>query len=364
MTAAERRARLLAFALAVAAVMLPLDMLLKIALGLHGYDYLGDFRVFWDAGHDVLAGRSPYPPADPALLAQGHSFVYPAPAAFLLAPLSLLPFTVAAMLWTVVSALAIPLSLRVVGVRDWRCGAAALLAFWSGNALANGALTPLLALGLAGLWAKRDRVVAAATLLAALVVAKLFLAPLSVWMVVTRRVRAVVLAAGLCAVAGLGSAAVLGLGSLTGYPHLLGTLSGAEQRLSYSLLSLALGAGLAPTAAHFVVALATGLLGLACWRSRGTDERSFVWIVCALLVLSPIVWPHYFVLLVPVLGILRPRFGGVWLLPFASWLAIHPHSTGAIETAVALAIAGAAVVVAARVASARLIVPEQATARR
>src|SRR5436190_1904675 len=129
-----RRERLSAFALAAFPLLLIVELLVKIALGLRGYAYLGDFRVFWEAGRDVLAGRSPYPAADPALLARGQSFVYPAPAAVLMAPLALLPFTLGALLWTLLSAAALPAALWVVGVRDWRCAAAALASFWAGNA--------------------------------------------------------------------------------------------------------------------------------------------------------------------------------------------------------------------------------------
>ena len=58
--------------------------------------YFWDFRVFRHAGKDVLAGRSPYPSPDPALLAHQSSFVYPPEAALAVAPLALLPYQLAA----------------------------------------------------------------------------------------------------------------------------------------------------------------------------------------------------------------------------------------------------------------------------
>jgi hypothetical protein len=79
------------------------------------------------------------------------------------------------------------------------------------------------------------------------------------------------------------------------------------------------------------------------------DERgSFALAIAACLVLSPIVWMDYFVLLAVALGLLSRRFSGVWLLPLAFWIAPQVGNGAAWQTVAALAIAAATVVVALR----------------
>ena len=69
--------------------------------------------------------------------------------------------------------------------------------------------------------------------------------------------------------------------------------------------------GLGPAAARAAaVALGAGLLAL-CWREgrRGFDERSLALALAAALALSPIVWLHYFVLLLVPIALARRTFG-------------------------------------------------------
>src|SRR5204862_3919524 len=121
-----------------------------------------------------LDGRNPYPPPTAAGVAPGDRFVYPPPVALLLVPFSLLPFPLAAVLITVVLIAAVSATLAVLGVRDWRCSGAAYLSVAVLHDIRLGALTPLLALGLALVW--RWRASARAVVpLALIVVAKLFL---------------------------------------------------------------------------------------------------------------------------------------------------------------------------------------------
>ena len=40
----------------------------------------------------------------------------------------------------------------------------------------------------------------------------------------------------------------------------------------------------------------------------------------AVMVVTPIVWQHYLVLMLVPLAVLRPRFGLVWLIPCLPWL--------------------------------------------
>ena len=55
------------------------------------------------------------------------------------------------------------------------------------------------------------------------------------------------------------------------------------------------------------------------WRS-GQEIGSFTLAVAACLALSPVVWLHYLTLLIAPLGLARPRFSALWLLPIVLWV--------------------------------------------
>lgn len=104
--------------------------------------YGHDFHGVWQAGKDVLAGRSPYSAPDPEKLLQvGNSLVSPPLLALLVVPLSLLPFTIALLLWNLASALALAFALRIVGLRDWRCYLLAFATFPVASSLVLGSST-------------------------------------------------------------------------------------------------------------------------------------------------------------------------------------------------------------------------------
>ena len=104
-----------------------------------------DFQhAYWPAGRDVLHGRSPFPAPTHAALAGRTAYVYPPPAAFLVAPLSLLPVGVAEVVFTVLLVAAAVATLRLAGVRDWRVYGAAFLWPPVFSAVQAGTLTLLL----------------------------------------------------------------------------------------------------------------------------------------------------------------------------------------------------------------------------
>ena len=131
------------------------------------------------------------------MLAHEKSFVYPAPAALLMAPFALLPFTVAATLFALLLTAAVPAALYVVGVRDWRCYGIALLSEPVLIGVTLDTVSPLLLLAVAATWRLRDRLWPAACVLAAAVVLKIFLWPLLLWFALTRRLATAAAAAGL-----------------------------------------------------------------------------------------------------------------------------------------------------------------------
>src|SRR2546427_7554230 len=124
--------------------------------------FLFDLHVMWQAGHDVVTGHSPYP------------FVYPPPAAFLMAPFGALPWSVAVVAFTLSAIAALILALRLLGVRDWRCHALALGALPMASSLMIGTLSPFLALGAAVARRYRDRPSAVAAPICGGVGTKLF----------------------------------------------------------------------------------------------------------------------------------------------------------------------------------------------
>jgi hypothetical protein len=282
-----------------------------------------DFHAFWNAGRDVLHGRSPYPPADPSVLAHERSFVYPAPAAVAMVPFALLPFKVAATIFVLLVIAAVPLALWIVGVRDWRCYGIALLSQPVTNSVVLDAVSGLLAVGLALMWRYRDRMWPAAAALALVIVLKVFLWPFLLWFAFTRRLRTAALAVALIAVTTLASWAIVGLDSLRSYPHVLHVLTSLLEGKGYSPVALGLALGASSTvarAAAFAIGGAALVLVAARARRPGADGWSFTVALGAAYALSPIVWPHYFILLFVPIAIARPRLSWLWALPLPLWL--------------------------------------------
>jgi alpha-1,2-mannosyltransferase len=329
----------------------PALLALAVIGGAIGNRYAFDFHgALWGAARDVLDGRNPYPPPTTAGVAPGDRFVYPPPVALLLVPLGALPFPLAAGIITAVLIAAVAATLAVLGVRDWRCYGAAYLSIAVLHDIRLGALTPLLALGLALVWRWRAQARAAVPL-ALIVVAKLFLWPLGVWLVATGRVRVALRAAVLAVAASALGWAVIGFAGLADYPQLLRVLADAEQERGYSLVAAGAALGLGPEAAR-AAAVAVGVALLAfCWREgrRGFDERSLALALAAGLALSPIVWLHYFVLLLVPIALARRTFGAIWLVPALLWLTPYEENLEAHwRIAVGIGVAALALAAAAR----------------
>ena len=302
--------------------------LLVVSAKLHAFAV--DFEnAFWPAGRHVLDGQSPFPPATREALAAGTAFVYPAFAALLMAPLALLPLHVAAGLFTAVLLGSAVLTLHLLGVRDWRCYAAIFV--WGPvlSAVQTANLTLLLTLGVALLWRFRDRRIVAAAVTAVLIALKLFLWPLLVWLVATRRFASGLMAAAMAVVLTFGSWAVLGFAGIGDYLPTLRLLARIEQPASYLPLAvglkLGLGFGSARALGLLVAASVLGAAILLAWRKRD-DERSFALAIVASILFSPVVWLHYYALLVVPLALLRPRYGLPWVMPLLLVLAPpRPH---------------------------------------
>jgi Glycosyltransferase family 87 len=302
--------------------------------------FLFDLHVMWKAGHDIVIGHSPYP------------FVYPAPAAFLMVPFGLLPWTLAVVAFTITSVASLVAGLRLLGVRDWRCYGAVLACVPVTSSITIGTLGPLLFLATAAAWRFRDRRLLVAAAVVGVVVTKIFLWPLVIWLIATGRLRTAVTTTVLGIVVVFGSWGLLGFDGLREYPHRIGRVAGLEQEKSFSPFALVRSLGLSATATHVVFALLT-ILAIAVIvllaRGRDGDRRAFVAAVGAGLALSPIVWLHYLVILFVPIALYRRSLSPAWLIFLAFWVIPGPESGGSVALILAtLGLAAGAVALAIR----------------
>jgi hypothetical protein len=294
----------------------------RVLIGRH----LGfDFKPLWDASRDVVQGASPYPPPHAWALHDEQQFVYPPLAALLVAPLAAFPFTVAAALLAALEVAATALTLRVLGVRDWRCYGVVFLWYPVIQNVLVGSITSLLALGLAVAWRYRDDARTAPLVVAALVAAKVFLWPLLLWQAATRRTAAAARALVVAVTAVMASWALIGFAGLGSYWHLLDELSRLEQWKSYSAVAFGLVLGLSSGEARALALGACALVAAAILLVRlrkggaDADRQAFVLAIAAAFLFSPIVWTHYLALLVVPIAITRRTLTPLWFVPLAMW---------------------------------------------
>jgi glycosyl transferase family 87 len=292
-----------------------------------------DFWTFWRSGRDVLHGRSPYPSLASLPADAGRTFapfVYPPVAALWMAPLAVLPFAAANVVFVIVNLAAIGGALWLLGVRDPRCygiayGSAPVFA-----AAALGTVSPLLLLGVAGAWRYRERAVVVGLLVAAVVTMKLFLWPLGLWLLATRRFRAAAVSFAAGAVAIVGSWAAISFAGMREYPQLLGRLTELVGPHGYSLYALERALGIGGTTAQTSVYLAAVLaVALAARFVRGDQELLLAALGISLLA-TPILWPHYLVLLFVPLALAARSFSPLWIALLLLWVDASAWSEGSV----------------------------------
>jgi alpha-1,2-mannosyltransferase len=289
---------------------------------------LEDFGIFRRAALAVVHGHSPYVHPNATTLAHFDTFVYPPIAALVFAPFAALPPEAARVLMFAAGLAAVLGALRLLRVDDWRCYGVAIISAPTINSLALGALTSFLLLGAALAWRYRDVPAAAGVATAFTAVLKLFLWPLAVWLLVTRRRRALAICALAALVLLLGGWAVIGFVGMRGYPTLVHLLERLEGPVSYSTVALLGLTGSAETAVTVALSLATVV---AIWLSAGGsggDRRALTLAVLGSLVATPLVWLHYLLLLYVPIALYRPRLSGLWFLPLLLWLTPLTHSQG------------------------------------
>jgi hypothetical protein len=320
-----------------------------VGFHLWGPDYRGGL---WQGGRDILAGRNPYPARTPEQLqAAGTVMVTPPLLALTNLPLAALPLTPAIVLFEVVQMLALVAALYLCGVRDLRGYALAVASFPVFLMLVVGQPEGLLALGVALVWRYRDRWQGGVAL-GVLVAAKLFPWPLVLWFLLTRRYRnaatSVAVAAGTLAA----SWAAIGFKGMAGYPRLLSADADAFAARSHAILSVLVREGLTVHAARPVAGLlAVAVSALLLARARGSETGMFAALVLAGLLLSPIMWTHYLVLLLVPLAVAHPRPNRWWLVYCLFWLSPTEDRGSMFQLFLVLSLA---VVIAAAAAPRRL----------
>jgi alpha-1,2-mannosyltransferase len=282
--------------------------------------------AYLPAAEKVLHGHSPYPALDDPILEDQKGYVYPPQLVLTMLPLTALPVAVASVLVAIGLLALLALTLWIVGLRDICCYAAAFLWVPSVSAVLLGNLSIPFAFALAVLWRYRERVWPPAWALGLAVAAKFLLWPMLVWTLVTHRVRITVWAVVIGLASTLVAWAAIGFDGLSGYPDLLRRLSDIQSDRSYSLVGMAatLGLGSAVGQALMLAGGAALLVASVLFARREDEARSFTCAVVATLVLSPIVWLHYLVVLLVPMAILRPRFSFLWLLPVLLWISPKP----------------------------------------
>jgi hypothetical protein len=221
-------------------------------------------------------------------------------------------------------------ALFVLNVRDWRVYGVTLLwpavidAYQTGNASLP--ITLLVAL----MWRYRSRPGVAGGALGLAIAVKFFVWPLVVWLFAIGRRRAAVVAA---VVATASITLMVPFTDLGDYVQLITKLRREFEHDVYTPFALLTDLGVPDTAARAItIALGLAVLVLA-WR-----RRSLGLAIAATLLLSPIVWRHFFTLLIVPLALSRPRFDVAWLLPAGLWLGTGNFNGAPWQTAAVLAL--------------------------
>jgi hypothetical protein len=277
-----------------------------------GVNEMIDFRVFYDAARVYVHGGNPYPAHPGALTWEGtaqQSYAYPPLVAAAVIPLAQLPYHLAAIIWAVLSAIAVALALWLLDVRDWRCYGAIYLWPSTLTGISIGTISPLLLLGLALVWRFRDRMTVVSATAALTVSAKLFVWPVLVWLWLTGRRIAALVATAAAVVAVLVAWWWIGFAGIESYAALLRRLTEVEAPYGYA------------PAWHLAGVIGIAVVAVGCaavaYLLRGRERQAFGAVALTSLLLTPILWLHYLVLLA---AALPKRFSAVWLAPTVLWL--------------------------------------------
>jgi alpha-1,2-mannosyltransferase len=296
-----------------------------------GYDYL----MYDGAARRLMAGGPLY---DLSFTAPGPNGLFDYPPTFILA---VIPFAAtlspqaASLAWIAMLNLAFVVGVAILPVRRETRWAVLLLAGLSWPylyAVKLGQLGPLLFLLYAVAWRWADRPLGVGVSAALGTAAKLQPLLLFGWALVTRRFRAVAVGLGVLLAGAVVAAVVAGPGVWLDWIGLISRVGSnaltAPQVLSIGAIAYRAGVPLQiATVIQWGSAAAVGALALLAWVRYPASVAIVVTAVASVLV-SPIVWAHYAViLLLPVALLLDRRQWWAAALPVVTWLpvdAVYP----------------------------------------
>ena len=87
---------------------------------------------------------------------------------------------------------------------------------------------------------------------------------------------------------------------------------------------------------------------MSSFARRGDERTAFVLAIGAALALTPIVWLHYFALLLVVVALAQPRLGLVWFVPLGMYLTPGSGHPTPFETSWTLCVALVTIALAVR----------------
>ena len=308
--------------------------------------YAGDDRLALDFHYELYpqaellwAGEQAFDTPE-AYLNDRANLIWPVAAVLPVVPLTAVGPDAADWIATWFTLATLVAALLVLRVRDWRIYGVVLL--WpsviDAYQTANASLPLVLLVAVAWRW--RHRAAVAGLALGFGIAIKFFLWPLLAWLVATRRLVAAGIALATIVVSLLLMVPFTDIGD---YVRLLQKLRRTFEPDTYTIFAVLNDLGAPELVSRgATVVLGLGLLALA-WR-----RRSLTLAIAAALVLSPIVWRHFFVLLIVPLALARPRLSLLWLLPLGMWVGDGTFNGETWQTAVVLAIAAGLVVVCER----------------
>ncbi len=304
-----------------------------------------DFRhAYWTAGHRLLAGADPYTWTH-AQVDRGVAFVYPALSAVMFAPLALMPRHFGAVLFTFVSIAMTPATLWMLRVRDWRVYAITMLWLPVFAAWQTANETTFLVFGVACLWRYRDNPRIAALITVVEISLKPLMWPLAVWLLATRRWRASVYGLLMGLVINAGAWWIVGFGEIRQYLHVSGMDARAAWRTGYGVAAFIAHLGFGHRVGEAVTVLLVAILVAAvayAGIAKRDEFRALTLTLALTLVAAPMVWNHYFTLLLIPLALRCPRFNWLWVLPVLMWVSLPQDQARVVlwQSVVIAAVAG------------------------
>jgi hypothetical protein len=315
---------------------------------------LVDFHyAYYRAAEAILAGEDIYPTH--GFIVRGGQeivvdYVYPPLIAIVTVPWTFLSAGLAEVLFAAMLAIAVLVTLALLDVRDWRCYGLAFIWPPVTDAVITGNVTILLGLGAALVWRFRDAPLASGASLGVSIATKVFLWPITVYLVATRRIAAAVWSLAVGGAVLLVSWGVIGFRGFADYPDLMRRLGDRLDERSYTLYALGVDIGLSASLARllWLALAATTLVAIVVVARKGDQRRAFILALTAAIACSPIVWLHYFALLLVVVAIAQPRLGPLWFIgfPIQVFVTTAVYNGSTFQTAAMLATAAVTVLLA------------------